>query len=107
MTRCELYQKICPNDGVICCKNRSSCDECHDYLDFIFDKYDNDIRVKTIEEFAEKIRADAIEECIKFIKEHSGEHYIDCDGYFGGKTELAFIVDDWIDDLEQLKEQNK
>ena len=50
-------------------------------------------------------RTEAIEECIKFIKEHSGDHYIDCDGYFGGKTELAFIVDDWIDDLEQLKEQ--
>lgn len=66
---------------------------------------DSEIRFKEIlVEHDAKIREEVIEECIKFIKEHSGEHYIDCDGYFGGQLELVFNVDDWIDEMEQLKE---
>lgn len=50
-------------------------------------------------------RAEAIDECIEFIKEHTSEHYVDCDGYFSGELEPIFKVGDWLDDLEQLKEQ--
>lgn len=54
----------------------------------------------------EKARADAFEECINFIKDHSGEHYIDCDGCYGGELVTVFILDDWMCDvLEKLKEE--
>ena len=33
------------------------------------------------------------------IREHSGLHYVDCDGYFGGEEELIFKVDDYLDDI--------
>lgn len=54
-----------------------------------------------------EIRADAIDECIKFIKDHSGKHYIDCDGHFGGELETVFNLEEWMYDLEQLKEQKE
>lgn len=66
-----------------------------------YQKYEEKVK----KEAYQQGREDAIEECITFIKEHSGEHYIDCDGYFGGQLELAFKVDDWIDELNELKEQ--
>lgn len=61
--------------------------------------------IEAIESYEQDIRAEVIDKCIKLIKEHSGEHYIDCDGYFGGQLELVFKVDDWINDLEQLKKK--
>ena len=48
----------------------------------------------------------AIDEFAKKIREYSGEHYIDCDGTYGYKKDLAFMTDVFLDDIvESLKEQ--
>lgn len=85
-SNCPLYACTqCPNGTI-------HCDEC---FAIFMEKHDA------------KVRAEAIDECIKFIREHSGMHFVDCDGYFGGECDLIFSVDDWIDDLEQLKEKKQ
>lgn len=46
----------------------------------------------------------ALEDMSKKIKEYSGNHYLDCDGYFGGQTELVFRTEEYLDDvLSELK----
>lgn len=84
----EVLQDLCKKVGVDYSKTIWSVEQ---FIDFSRKCY-------------QRGRANAIEECIAFIREHSGEHYIDCDGYFGGQLELAFKVDDWIEELEMLKE---
>lgn len=46
----------------------------------------------------------ALEDMANRIKEYSGEHYIDCDGYYGRQTELVFRTEGFLDDvLSELK----
>lgn len=40
-----------------------------------------------------------LDKVAKKIKEYSGMHYVDCDGYFGGEKELIFNVDNWLDEV--------
>lgn len=45
----------------------------------------------------------ALEDMANKIKEYSGEHYLDCDGY-GCQTELVFRTEVFLDDvLSELK----
>lgn len=67
-----------------------SCDDC---VRLMIEEHDKQVRAEAVEEFADKIR------------EYSGEHYVDCDG-FGCQTELVFRTDEWLDFIvEQMKEQ--
>ena len=60
----------------------------------------------TVEDIKAEARQSAIDEFADKIKEYSREHYLDCDGYYGGQTELVFRTEDFLDEiLEQLKEQ--
>lgn len=52
-----------------------------------------------IEEYEKKIKAELLDKVAEKIREHSGLHYVDCDGYFGGIAELIFKVDYWLDDI--------
>lgn len=57
-----------------------------------------------MEEHDKEIRAKAIEDCIAFVKEHSSEHYVDCDR-FSGELEEIFRLDYYQDEFEMLKEK--
>lgn len=46
-----------------------------------------------------KVNSELLDKVAEKIKEYSGLHYVDCDGYFGGEKELIFKVDDWLDDI--------
>ena len=35
--------------------------------------------------------ADLLDKVAEKIREHSGLHYVDCDGYFGGQEELILV----------------
>lgn len=60
--------------------------------------------VRTIEEHNKIIYNQALEDMANRIKEYSGEHYIDCDGYYGRQTELVFRTEEFLDDvLSELK----
>lgn len=61
------------------------CIDASEKEDFVNWKKEHDARL--LDKVAEKIR------------EKSGLHYVDCDGYFGGIEELIFKVDDWLDDI--------
>lgn len=47
----------------------------------------------------DKHDSELLDKVAEKIREHSGLHYVDCDGYFGGIEELIFKVDDWLDDI--------
>lgn len=51
-------------------------------------------------------REDAIDECIKFIKDHSSRAFIDSDGWGCSDNDREDIFNlFWLEDLKQLKEQ--
>lgn len=53
-------------------------------------------------------RTEAIDECIKFIKDHSSRAFIDSDGWGCTDNDREDIFKlFWLDDLEKLKEQNE
>lgn len=59
--------------------------------------------VRTIEEHNKIIYNQALEDMVNELKEYSGEHYLDCDGY-GCQTELVFRTEEFLDDvLNELK----
>lgn len=73
--------EFCANNN---CPNHTNCDLC----------------------MYEKGRQDAIDECIKFIKEHSSRVFIDCDGWGCSDNDREDIFKlFWLEDLEQLKEK--
>lgn len=49
--------------------------------------------------YRQKHDTELIDKVAEKIRENSGLHYVDCDGYFGGIAELIFKVDDWLDDI--------
>lgn len=64
---------------------------------------DNPITAITSDE-KRRVYNQALEDMANRIKEYSGEHYIDCDGYFGRQTELIFRTEEFLDDvLNELK----
>ena len=63
MSREELIENICPCDNVYRCQEDSvSCDECKEELNKMLNEYDA------------KVRADAIDECIKAINDLNIEY---------------------------------
>lgn len=68
-------------------------------------KYPNTIDlVREVERIS---RAEAFDECIKFIKDHSSRAFIDSDGWGCTDNDREDIFKlFWLDDLEKLKEQN-
>lgn len=61
-----------------------------------------------LKEHDKKIRAEVFDECIKFIKDHSSRAFIDSDGWGCTDNDREDIFKlFWLDDLEQLKEENK
>lgn len=55
-------------------------------------------------EHDKQIYNQALEDMANKIKEYSGDHYIDCDGYYGRQTESVFRTEDFLDDvLSELK----
>ena len=82
------------------------CDECKNKDSCVCVPYGCECFEIDLEKHDAKVRADAIDECITFIKEHSGEHYIDCDGY-GCTKETVFNCDDWLENLRNMKEQKE
>lgn len=66
-----------------------------------------DIKMYTVNDavqIEENAYNQALEDMANKIKEYSGEHYLDCDGYFGGEIELIFRTEEFLDDvLSELK----
>lgn len=60
--------------------------------------------IKQQEEINNLVYNQALEDMANRIKEYSGEHYLDCDGYFGRQSELVFRTEEFLDDvLSELK----
>lgn len=70
----------------------------------------NECDIAKCEEFhvSRKEKIELLDKVAKKIRENSGLHYVDCDGYFGGIAELIFKVDDYLDDIiEEMKAEVK
>lgn len=71
--------------------NCDYCGSCH-----------SEFKVRTSDE-KRRIYNKALDDMANKIKEYSGEHYLDCDGY-GCQTELVFRTEEFLDDiLNELK----
>lgn len=79
------------------------CGECQRKYDRIRNAEN---KAKRQAEHDKQIRAEVIEEFANKIREYSGEHYIDCDGY-ACKTDLVFKTDEFLDYIVEQLKQNK